>query len=63
MYDYAQEVCARMGHEMVGTQHLLWALFEMQDKEKPRIRNWLEYNIGVTEEMVFNTFKQLTPEF
>ena len=52
-----------MGHEMVGTQHWLWALFSIDEKAKPQIRNWLEMNIGVSKEMVLETFKQLTPEF
>jgi ATP-dependent Clp protease ATP-binding subunit ClpA len=61
--DHANRVAARMGPEMVGTQHVLWALFDIDDKAKPRIRNWLEMNIGVTKEKVFETFQQLTPDF
>ena len=52
-----------MGHDMVGTQHVLWGLFEIEDNSKPYIKNWLEQNIGVTKDMIFDTFKNLTPDF
>ena len=61
--ELAQIVASRMGHDMVGTQHILWALFEIEDNSKPFIRNWLEYNIGITKDMIFDVFKKLTPDF
>jgi len=52
-----------MGHNMVGAGHILWALFSIEDKSKPFIRNYLEHNMGVTKEMIFATFEKLTPDF
>ena len=61
--NHAVVIASRMGHDMVGTQHVLWGLFEIDDNSKPYIRNWLEFNIGVTKDMIFDTFKKLTPDF
>ena len=46
--DLGKQTASKMGHDMVGTQHVLWALFSIEDKSKPYIRNWLEFNMGVT---------------
>ena len=52
-----------MGHDMVGAGHILWALFTIEDKSKPFIRNWLEHNIGVDPKLIFATFENVAPDF
>lgn len=61
--NHAVVIASRMGHDMVGTQHVLWGLFEIEDNSKPYIRNWLEHNIGVTKDMIFENFKKFIPDF
>jgi hypothetical protein len=63
VFDLGVETASLMGHDMVGAGHILWALFSIEGKSKPFIRNWLEHNMGVTKEMIFATFENLTPNF
>ena len=61
-FDLAKEIAGKMGHQMIGTEHWLWAIYSLS-QEKESETSKLINQIGVSHEKVFETFKKLYPEF
>ena len=66
LYDFSFVIASQLNDNMVGCQHVLLALFSLNDLSSCPIKDWLEQKMGLTKELipyhVFAELKNLIPE-